>query len=127
MNEVYIPINKIISELLIQNGIENKVTISYGNIIGCPEEIAIFRKKLGWYYYISDDKNQGYYKGPYDLNALIVLVTFIFPLSKDVHDFIRNKYRSFKMDNFEYVDYKLYTSEQEIDAFEAKYPEKKVE
>lgn len=125
--EDYEPVNSIISSILRTNGIEDKVTLNYGKNLGCPEEFAIYHKKLGWYYYISDDRNNSYYKGPYDINALIQIVTYEFPLDDEVTDKISENYPSEKLENYEYINYKMFYSEQEIDAFEVEHPEKKVE
>ena len=124
---MYEKIKNTMDSVLKQNNIENTVTLSYGSIKGIPEELAVFRKKLGWYYYISDDRNNGYYTGPYDFNALILKLCNKLHLSNDYHEKIRSKYRSQKMDDFYYCDNELFRTEEEIDLYEAEHPEKKVE
>ena len=124
---MYKEIKSIMDTILKQNNIEKTVTLSYGSIKGIPEELAVFRRKLGWYYYFSDDRNNGFYTGPYDFNALILSICNEMPLDKDFHADIRSKYRSQKMDDFYYCDNELFKTEEEIDRYEAEHPEKKVE
>ena len=127
MQEEYTNVKSVMDSIISQNNIEEKVTISYGSIKRFPEELAVFRKKLGWYYYLSDDRNNGYYKGPYDLNALIQLVTYRFPLDNQITDRISEDFPSSRLDNLEYIYYEPFYSEEAIDLYEAEHPEKKVE
>lgn len=127
MNNEYNEVKDILDRILLDNNIVDKVTLSYGQIYGCPEEFSIIRKSLGWYYYMSDDRNNGFYEGPYDLNALIHMIVNRFPIKKEIRQNLLQNYPSEKLENFEYIDNKLFKTEQEIEEYEIAHPEKKVE
>lgn len=123
----YEEVQQIIDEILMDNNLQGKIKINYGKTLNIPEEISVLQKTLGWYLYKTGDRGNGYYDGPYDVNALIGMLIYSLPLKIDVKEDFVKKFPSKKMDDGDYFDNQIFYSEFDIDAYEAEHPEKKVE
>ncbi len=119
MIEEFNTIKTVLEKALIENNYNPQdFCISYEKIKGIPEEIVCYKRKLGWYYYISDERNYGLFRGPYDYNALIQVLSFKLPLSDESVEKIEKKYYSKAMKEGKYLDNKIFTTLEDIDKYE---------
>ncbi len=121
---------KLISEInlikeTLSNAIEkgghdsSRIKIAFQKKLNLPEEIACFKRKSGWYYYSSDDRNRGIYRGPYDLNTLIHVLAFRLPIEKDERMELDQKFPSEAFNSGNYLSTKSFLTVEQIEKFES--------
>ena len=119
MEENFNTIKTVLENALIEDGFDpQRFNISYEKIQGIPYEIVCFKKRLGWYYYMSDEKNWGCYRGPYNFNVFVQILSYKLPLSDESIRKIEQKFYSKKMEDFFCDNY--YLTREEIDEYEKK-------
>lgn len=119
MTEDFNNIKNVLENALTENNYNPQdFSISYEKIKGIPEEIVCYKKRLGWYYYLSDERNYGLYRGPYDYNGFIQVLSFKLPLSEESIKKIEQEYYSKEMAEGKYFDNKIFRTLEEIDQYE---------
>ncbi len=86
----------------------SRIKIAFEEKLNLPEEISCFKRESGWYYYTSDERNRGIYRGPYDMNTLIHVLAFRLPIEKNERMELDKTFPSEAFNSGDYLSTKSY-------------------